>query len=134
MPGARGPAGSQVFIYLAVNFELINNDRIASRDRWVQTLAEHRVSEERIAFMLANSVEQMAFEDLPATPNDDERNHDWISAFVETLPSIRNDYAHGSERLHATVLRTFDIVSDLINQLFTASTAEAPSARPVIDG
>ncbi|KVL10867.1 hypothetical protein WL14_29295 [Burkholderia cepacia] len=46
---------------------------------------------------------------------------DWIDLFINTLPNIRNMYAHGSSALHNTVLHTFDIVSELINQLFDSA-------------
>lgn len=42
-------------------------------------------------------------------PTANELAFDWIGHFTETLPSIRNNYAHGSTSLHATVLRTFEV-------------------------
>ncbi|WP_198674766.1 hypothetical protein [Rhodoferax ferrireducens] len=39
-----------------------------------------------------------------------------------TLPAIRNTYAHGSSMLHSTVLGTFEIVTDLVNQLYPAGS------------
>lgn len=37
---------------------------------------------------------------------------------VERSNWVGNEYAHGSSRLHATVLATFEDVTDLANQLF----------------
>lgn len=88
---------------------------------------------ERIEYMAAHGLDQMIVEDTPAVPREDELTHDWIGVFVDTLPSIRNDYAHGSENLHASVLRTFDIVSDLVNQLFTLPPPGPAPADVTVD-
>jgi len=45
--------------------------------------------------------------------------HDSLKIFAETLPFFRNTYAHGSSILHPTVLGTFEIVTDLVNQLYS---------------
>lgn len=45
--------------------------------------------------------------------------YDWLTVFIETLPRLRNEYAHGTQMLHASVLVTFQIVSDLIDQLWS---------------
>lgn len=51
-------------------------------------------------------------------PTAEDFDEDWIGTFIDTLPALRNTYAHGSDLLHNTVLHTFEIVSELINQLF----------------
>lgn len=54
-------------------------------------------------------------------PTVDELEFDWVGHFTETLPSVRNIYAHGSTSLHATVLRTFEVAQTFINQLFVGA-------------
>lgn len=51
--------------------------------------------------------------------------HDWLGGFVKAIPPIRNDYAHGSSTLHHSVLHTFDLVCQLINQLYSETVAES---------
>jgi len=68
--------------------------------------------------MEQNKLDRMVLPDTPAVPNDEERQFDWLTQFVDSLPQLRNEYAHGSQMLHANVLRTFQIVCDLINQLW----------------
>lgn len=67
---------------------------------------------------------EMVVHDSNVAPTEEELAYDWISVLVEYLPKMRNDYAHGSQTLLPTVLRTFDIVCDLINQLFIKRLAE----------
>ena len=50
--------------------------------------------------------------------NGDLRDYDYLKVILECIPGIRNDYAHGSSMLHNHVLHSFEVVSELVNQLF----------------
>ena len=102
-------------LQLAVEHGLIHNENFANRSQWAQTMAEHRVRIQQLEYMTANGLIEIAIEDEAPIPPPEEFDHDSIATFIETLPSIRNTYAHGSSMLHASVLRTFDVVADLIN-------------------
>ena len=106
-------------LQLALEHGLINNKNFANRSQWAKTMAEHRVRIQQLEYMTANGLMSMAIHEEAPLPRPEEFDHDWIATFIETLPSIRNTYAHGSSMLHASVVRTFDVVSDLINQLFS---------------
>jgi len=41
-----------------------------------------------------------------------------VKMLPDLLPMLRNDYAHGSTDLHNWSLRSFQIVSEIINQLW----------------
>ncbi len=43
---------------------------------------------------------------------------DYVKMLPDLLPMLRNDYAHGSTDLHNWALRSFQIVSEVINQLY----------------
>jgi len=45
----------------------------------------------------------------------------YCKVLTEAFPDLRNGLAHGETMLHNGVLGTFEIVADLINQLFAAS-------------
>jgi len=47
---------------------------------------------------------------------------DWdcVKMLPDLLPMMRNEYAHGSTELHNWALRSFQIVSEIINQLYQA--------------
>lgn len=109
-------------LQLAVEHGLVRNEDFVNRSQWAQTMAEHRVRIQQLEYMTANGLTEMAIEDEAPIPTPEEFDHDWIATFIETLPSIRNTYAHGSSMLHASVLRTFDVAADLINQLFMSSS------------
>lgn len=52
-------------------------------------------------------------------PDEEDLQYDWLEHFIGILPDVRNMHAHGSETLYPAVSQTFEIVQELINQLFT---------------
>ena len=59
------------------------------------------------------------------TPNEEDLNHNWLGHFIATLPAVRNMHAHGSDVLYPVIGRTFEIVVELINQLFLGGSVPA---------
>jgi hypothetical protein len=115
----RVVSGLRQLLDLAVKHDLISNERLPLREKWAISVAEYRMSREQIAHMQERGLDQMVFPLAEPVPTDEELGIDWIGRFCEALPEIRNDYAHGSSTLHATVLRTFEVVWSLVNQMFT---------------
>jgi hypothetical protein len=104
---------------LASTNGLVSNHRFVNRFLWAQRLAENRRIGEQIQVMHARGLSEMTVAPAEITVTEADLNSDWIKAFIESLPRLRNTYAHGSSQLHPGVLRTFEISSDLINQLYT---------------
>lgn len=97
---------------------LIRNDVLRDRLARATAIARERYQFELFEEMNRTGATEITFDDSKVQPTSDDLNHDWITCFVESLPLIRNTYAHGSEILHPTVLHTFGIVCELINQLY----------------
>lgn len=116
------PLGLSRLLSMALQSGLISNDRLSRRDLWAKRLAEQRRRIEQIEYMTKHQLQELTVPDTPAVPTQDELAYDWLKDFVETLPRMRNEYAHGTQMLHASVLMTFQIVSDLINQLWAGRT------------
>lgn len=112
---ARGLSG---LLKKASKCGLIRNEGLHSRVHWATELARERYRFQLFEQMKQSGATEMVFDDSSIQPTEEDLAHDWIGAFAESLPQIRNAYAHGSELLHPTVLRTFGIVCDLINQLY----------------
>lgn len=68
--------------------------------------------------MIRTGATEMILDESNIQPNEQDLSHDWIGAFIKSLPEIRNEYAHGSHVLYSTVLGRFEIVCDLIDQLY----------------
>lgn len=114
--------GLKKLMGLAVNHGLIANERIQLRAHWAQQLAERRVRNDQIAEMMRLGLTEMVINESAVVPSQQDHDHDWIGAFVDSLPYLRNEYAHGSSMLHANVLYTFEVVNELVNQLYPPAT------------
>lgn len=86
-----------------------NRGEIRSRAR-VEMEKLHEVSEKNLAVVTWDESDiQITAEDL---------DWDYVKMLPDQLPQLRNDYAHGSTDLHNWSLRSFQIVSEIINQLW----------------
>ena len=82
----------------------------------------HRRAEMRR--MNAEGLDNCVVDYINVQPTADELQFDWIGRFITTLPHLRNMHAHGTDNLRPNVGLSFDIVRELINQLF-----EQPEGR-----
>lgn len=103
---------------------LLKNELLQGRDQWALELAKQRFRMEGMREMIEAGMNEMGLDDSEVRPTEEDLRHDWLRDFVEVIPGIRNDYAHGSSTLHHSVLRTFDLVSQMINQLFPKAEHE----------
>jgi len=53
--------------------------------------------------------------------DEDLQDYDYLSVLLKYISNARNNYAHGSGMLHNQVLHSFEVVSELVNQLFPVS-------------
>ena len=70
---------------------------------------------------------EISWDDSEIEVTAEDLNWDYANMLVETLPYIRNEYAHGSTNLHNLVLHTIQIVCEIINQLYEAPGTLQPA-------
>lgn len=105
----------------AIDQELIRNEGFSRWHRLVRQRARQRVMFEQIECMeKSNSTFQEVDVDDVVT-NDQDLNCDFVSILEQTLPGIRNSYAHGSPRLSKQVLGTFELVNEILAQIYPAN-------------
>ena len=121
-PSAKRQHGLHMLFAKACKEKLLTNDGLRANDRFARDRADQRASMARIQIMQANGLSEMLFDDSPVVPLPEDYAHDSLEIFAKTLPFFRNTYAHGSAMLHPTVLGTFEIVTDLVNQLYPANS------------
>lgn len=130
-PKSGGPGLSRLLSH-AKSIGLIQNEALAGRYEWALGATKARYSMQKINEMIAAGLDEMEFDDSHLTPTDADLQHDRLGDFIKAIPKIRNDYAHGSSTLHHTVLHTFDLVSQLINQLYSATAVKSAIEHPSI--
>ncbi|RKT25620.1 hypothetical protein B0G69_1339 [Paraburkholderia sp. RAU2J] len=119
--GARRSRGLKNLLEEARQRELVSNDRFSwTRERALQR-ARQRAEFQQIEEMHRLGLTTVEVDYSNIEPLSEDFDQDWIGTFIDTLPRIRNTYAHGSGVLHNSVLHTFEIVSELINQLFSSA-------------
>ena len=116
--GTKRPSGLKSWLREARKRGAISNDRFSWRAERAMQRARNRAEFQLIQNMQRRGLTQTVVDYSNVEPLPEDFDEDWIAVFIETLPEIRNRYAHGSDVLHNAVLRTFEIVSELINQLF----------------
>lgn len=87
------------------------------RDSVVQR-AKQRTQDEQWAKTLREGRTQMIYDEEDFEIIDVDRNHDYLQNILNTIPDIRNDYAHGSNSLHSQVWYSIKLVSEIINQIY----------------
>lgn len=108
----------------AIKQQVIRNEAFTCRDRWALNMAQDRFRFEQIKNMMDANIDFMEMMDESTVQaSEADINHDWLSAFVEYIPAVRNDYAHGSQTLKHTVLHTFEVTTEIINQLYPDKTS-----------
>lgn len=115
----RSP-GLKALIEKAKAEGLVSNQGFRACHRLALRSAQERVSDQATRLLLEGNLESVEVDYASARPEPQDYP-DVLSVYVETLPFIRNTYAHGTSMLHGTVLGTFEITADLINEVFPAT-------------
>lgn len=105
-------------IKYAKEAELLKNNLFPSRKNWATQIAKERFRAEIHSKMISDGLNEITYDDSHVTPTEEDFNHDWLSSFIDVIPRLRNDLAHGSSTLRPSVIHTFDVVSSMINQLY----------------
>lgn len=109
----------------AINTGILRNDAFPARERWAHKRALDRYHQEQIEKMIAEGLAERMVDDSGVVAMEGDLNYDWLKTFLDSIPHIRNQYAHGTGMLYHTVLHTFDVVTQIINQLYPVEACTA---------
>lgn len=122
--GKERPRGLADWIRLAAKHSLITNDRFRPGAAMARRRAENRLSDEMRQKMIDENLAEIEYSlaDAKVLPED---TLDWIEHYAERMPKVRNLHAHGTDMLYPTVLHSFHVVADFINQCYEPPSATA---------
>ena len=103
----------------AIDEGLIRNDGFRRWHQAVEQQARERRSLEAIQTMIDQDLERMEIDDdatVEVAPQD--RRWDLVSILSSSLPSLRNELAHGGPMLTRQVLSTLELVAEILSQLY----------------
>lgn len=113
----HGPGLKQLLTY-AIEKGFLKNENFEVWRHRTQVNAKMRTMYEEIEEMRRLGLDQMELDESKVEIKDVDRNHDYLTILLETIPYLRNHYAHGSKSLHIQVLATVQVVAEIINQIF----------------
>lgn len=117
-PDDENIPGFKHMIRVAQREDLISDARFAPREDAAWKLAHHRHSLDMIKKMEELGLNEMTYDPSDIRPTEEDLAIDWLGRIADSLPDIRNMHAHGTSNLYPTVLTTFAVVHNLIQQLF----------------
>ena len=110
--------GFKHLLRIAQKKGLISDARFTPREDAASKLAHYRHSAEMIKKMDELGLSEMAYDPSDVRPTEEDLAIDWLGRISDSLPEIRNMHAHGTNNLYPTVLMTFVVVHNIIQQLF----------------
>jgi hypothetical protein len=120
----RSPPTLPILLRQAVEIGLIRNEGF---QRWHDAGQWHAIERHRMESLIAaaeQNLDSIEIDDRDAVVTSDDRNWDLVEVLLSTLHKHRNMHAHGGPYLTPHVLGTFELVMEILNQLF-ASPATA---------
>jgi len=101
-----------------VEHGLVKNEGFATWRNRGEINSRHRVEMERLREASGKNLDEITWDDLDIQVTAEDLNWDYVNVLADTLPMLRNDYAHGSTELHNWALRSIQVVCEIINQLY----------------
>jgi len=102
----------------AVEHGLVRNEGFSAWQNRGLTRSRHRVEMEKLREASAKGLSEFTWDEPDIQITAEDLDWDYVKMLPDLLPMVRNDYAHGSTELHNWALRSFQIVSEFINQLY----------------
>lgn len=104
---------------MAVDHGLVRNEGFRRWHHAAQVNARERLSMEALKAMIDNELYSLEFP-IPKFPEilPEDQQWDLVRGLPDSLPTIRNELAHGSSMLINHVLGTIELVAEILNQLF----------------
>jgi hypothetical protein len=107
----------------AISTGTVTNQGFAAWHDIVWKRAQYRVEQERFQKMQEENITSMVWDESLVRVTEEDERVDYVGMLLDTIPQIRNSYAHGSSNLHNQGLHTIQIVAEIINQLFPRPAA-----------
>ncbi len=112
-----GPGLKKLLSY-AVEKGYLKNENFEIWRHQTQVRARERTMYENIEEMERLGLKEMEFDENKVEIKEEDRDHDYLAILLDTMPWLRNHYAHGSKSLHNQVVGTLQVVSEIINQIY----------------
>lgn len=114
----RLPRGMRTLIEYCRDHGLISNDGFSAWHHRREQLADQLAMQAAIARIKETGEKEVTVDSREYLDGVTEEHYNHVQHLVEHVHKIRNVYAHGSNALHKSVTRNFEMVSQFINQIY----------------
>lgn len=112
-----GPGFKQLFKYAVKNGH-VKNEGFELWRRHTEQRAKRRTESALWEEAKRNGLNEIRFCETQYEIKDEDRDHEYVELLIESLPWLRNHYAHGSTSLDNQALSTIRLVAEIINQIY----------------
>jgi hypothetical protein len=126
--------GLKTYMEYCRDNQLVSNSGCSAWHRCPTQLARNKAEQEQFNWATAEMERTGKTEiELPdiiieKLPPDESYNH--VQYLIDNVNHMRNGYAHGNTNLHNYMLQTFEMVSEFINQPYSADKAKITYHTP----
>lgn len=125
MEKQRGrPPTLSVLLRRAAELGLIRNEGFRRWHEAARLTAIERHHMDRLREMSSKNLDSVIVDDADAVVTPEDQNWDLVALLLQSLHSRRNVYAHGGPTLSRNVLGTFELVAEILNQVFAGQIQE----------
>lgn len=109
----------------------VRNEHFENWRHRVSVRARHRTMIEQVEEMRRSGLESMEFDEGAIEIKEEDQDFDYVAVLIESIPALRNHYAHGSRSLDNQVLGAIQVTAEIIDQVFPSeSELDDPSTSP----
>jgi hypothetical protein len=102
----------------AVDHGLVKNEGFSVWQNRGKINSSARVEMEKLREASEKNLTEITWDESDIQITAEDLDWDYVKILPDLLRRLRNEYAHGSSDLHNWSLRSFQIVSEIINQLY----------------
>lgn len=102
----------------AIEIGALKNENFSAWQQRTKLRARHRRDIEAIQKMNELGLSELEIDDTQLEINDIDRDHDYLSQVLRSVPFLRNLYAHGTIALDDQSISALRVSAEIINQLF----------------
>lgn len=102
----------------AVSSGVLKDENFSVWQYRTERRAQRRTQDELWEEAQRNGLNEITFDEAQYEIKEVDRDHEYLSILLKTLPWLRNHYAHGTTSLDNQALGKIKLVAEIINQLF----------------
>lgn len=119
--GRGGKPSLSSLLRYAIGLGHIKNEGFKKWHNAIWRRAINRYDNDKYEEMREKELESIELDYSEVKLTDEDRRFDFVKVLFESLPSLRNHYAHGTSMHRGKDLSTIEFVAEMINQVYPAN-------------